>query len=138
MVETKSISFSTKGHDDMINLTTKVSSQVNNSKVKNGIVTVFIPGSTGAITTIEYESGLVHDLKSILEKIIPSNKTYKHNMKWHDGNGHSHLKASLIGPSVTVPINKNKLQLGTWQQIIFIDCDNRSRNRNLVIQIIGE
>lgn len=137
MVVTKSISFSTKGHDDMVNLTKKVEAIAKNSKVKNGIVTIFIPGSTGAITTIEYESGLEQDLKNILEKIIPSNKTYKHNMKWHDGNGHSHLKASLIGPSLTVPLNENRLQLGTWQQIIFIDCDNRSRNRNLIVQIVG-
>lgn len=138
MVTTKTIRLSTKGNDDMINLTDKVTSMVKSSKIKDGIATIFIPGSTGAITTIEYESGVLQDLKNILEKIVPSNKTYKHNLKWHDGNGHSHLKASLIGPSLSIPINKNKLELGTWQQIIFIDCDNRSRNRELVLQIVGE
>ena len=108
------------------------------TKLKNGIVTVFVPGSTGALTTIEYEPGLLKDFPNMLERIAPKNLVYEHEKRWHDGNGHSHVRASLIGPSLTVPFANGRLTLGTWQQIIFMELDVRSRARNLILQIMGE
>jgi secondary thiamine-phosphate synthase enzyme len=137
-VETREISFSTGGNGDVIDISSRVSEEIRRSKINDGIVTVFIPGSTGGLTTIEYESGVVSDLKDAMERLAPENIEYKHNIKWGDGNGHSHVRASLIGPSITVPFVKKIMMLGTWQQIIFIDFDNCSRNRKLVVQIIGE
>ncbi len=133
----KKLSFVTKGNADIINLTPLVEQKLNESETSEGIITIFAPGATGGITTIEYEPGLINDLKEILEKIIPQDGFYKHNEKWGDGNGHSHLRASLIGPGITVPFTRKQLQLGTWQQIIFIDFDVKTRNRALILKIIG-
>jgi secondary thiamine-phosphate synthase enzyme len=137
-VVTESISVKTKGEVDIIDLTDQVEEAVSNSGLKNGIVTVFVPGSTGALTTIEYEPGLLEDLPVAFERLAPRNMSYEHEKRWHDGNGHSHVRASILGPSLTVPFNDAKLILGTWQQIVFIELDVRSRARNLVLQIIGE
>lgn len=133
----KTIEFKTKGFTDIINITDILEEKLKDSKLKGGIMTVMCPGSTGAITTCEYESGLIRDLKDFFEKLIPSNKKYAHDAQWQDGNGFSHLRASVIGPSLSVPFKVKKLILGTWQQIVFIDFDNRSRSRKLHIQFIG-
>ena len=138
MVITKSIKIKSKGETDIIDITGSVSGYVENSKVKNGIVTVFVPGSTAGLTTIEYEPGLIKDIKESLEIIAPRRGEYHHNLRWHDGNGFSHVRAAMLGPSLTVPFSNKRLQLGTWQQIVFIDFDNRSRSRELILQIIGE
>jgi len=115
-----------------------VASIVTETKLGSGIVTVFVPGATGALTTIEYEPGLLKDFPDMLERIAPRGLSYEHEKRWHDGNGHSHVRASLIGPSITIPFVKGKLTLGTWQQIIFLELDVHSRSRSLVLQIIGE
>ncbi|KQC06117.1 MAG: secondary thiamine-phosphate synthase enzyme [Smithella sp. SDB] len=135
---TETISLSTKGYCDIINITPQVLSILAQSAVVNGLVTVFCPGSTGAITTIEYESGVLEDLKNALERIAPSNIPYKHDLRWGDGNGFSHVRAALMKPSLSVPLVNGRLTLGTWQQIVFIDFDNRSRERELIVQVIGE
>lgn len=138
MVKTDTISLNTRGFTDVLDITDKVASIVNHSGIQNGLVTVFCPGSTGSITTIEYESGVIHDLQKAIEKIIPSNIPYEHDKRWGDGNGFSHVRAALMKPSLTVPLVKSNLTLGTWQQIVFIDFDNRRRNRNIIIQVVGE
>ena len=135
---TKQLSINTKGEGDILDITGDVAETVVESKLRNGIVTIFIPGATGALTTIEYESGLLKDLPNILERIAPKKLLYEHEKRWHDGNGHSHVRASIIGPSITVPFVNGRLTLGTWQQIIFMELDVRRRDRNLVLQIIGE
>ena len=132
------ITFDTKGHSDIIDITQQVQQKIRNSGLNNGSVLIFVPGATGALTTIEYEPGLVSDLQDALERIAPQGLEYAHNLKWGDGNGHSHVRASLMGPDLTVPFVDGKMTLGTWQQIIFIDLDNRSRSRKLVVQITGE
>jgi len=137
-VKTKQISIRTKGEGDILDITGEVADAVVETRLKNGIVTVFLPGSTGALTTIEYEPGLLKDLPNMLERIAPKNLVYEHEKRWHDGNGHSHVRASLIGPSITVPFVNGRLTLGTWQQIIFMELDVHSRARNIVLQIIGE
>jgi secondary thiamine-phosphate synthase enzyme len=138
MVITKSIKLKSRGETDIIDITDGVADCVGASKAKSGIVTVFVPGSTGGLTTIEFESGLVQDLKEAFEVIAPRDGEYHHNLRWHDGNGFSHVRSALLGPSLTIPFTNKKLHLGTWQQIIFIDFDNRPRSRELVVQIIGE
>ena len=137
-VVTKQLPVHTRGEGDILDVTRNVASAVVESRLKNGIVTVFVPGSTGALTTIEYDPGLLKDLPNILERIAPKKLVYEHEKRWHDGNGHSHVRASIIGPSITVPFVNGRLTLGTWQQIIFMELDVRSRNRNLVLQIVGE
>jgi len=137
-VLTEHISVKTKGEVDIIDLTDKIEGAVENSGLSKGIVTIFVPGSTGALTTIEYEPGLLQDFPAALERIAGRDIIYEHEKRWHDGNGHSHVRASLLGPSLTVPFNDAKLILGTWQQIVFVELDVRSRARNLVVQIIGE
>jgi secondary thiamine-phosphate synthase enzyme len=137
-VITKSLSFQTKGENDIIDITDKVIEALNTTKLDNGIVVIFVPGATGALTTIEYEPGLLVDFPNILEKIAPKGLLYEHEKRWHDGNGHSHVRASLIGPSITVPFIDQNLTLGTWQQIVFLELDARSRNRKIILQIIGE
>jgi len=134
----ETISLSTKGFSDIIDITNRVDSAIGRSKIENGLVTVFCPGSTGSVTTIEYESGVLRDLQMTIEKIAPSNIPYEHDKRWGDGNGFSHVRAALMKPSLTIPLIKGKLALGTWQQIAFIDFDNRRRDRNLVVQIVGE
>lgn len=138
MVKAKRIKLSTKGRDDVIDVTGEVEGFVSESKVKNGLATVFISGSTGSVTTIEYEPGLVKDIKMIDEKLVPSNVSYAHDQTWGDANGYAHLRASIIGPSLTVPIVDGQLTLGTWQQIVVIDHDNRARSREIIIQVMGE
>ena len=137
-VKTKELSIHTRGEGDILDVTRAVADAVGETKLKNGIVTVFVPGSTGALTTIEYEPGLLKDFPNLLERIAPKNLVYEHEKRWHDGNGHSHVRASLIGPSLTVPFANGRLTLGTWQQIIFMELDVRSRVRNLILQIMGE
>ncbi len=133
-----SIGFSTDGFNDMKDLTISVNEKLSDSGLKNGIVNLFVPGSTGGLTTIEYESGLVKDFSELMEKIIPSKVSYHHDARWGDGNGFSHVRASLVGPSLTVPFSDRTLNLGTWQQIVFVDFDNRSRSRTILLQFIGE
>ncbi|MFA5859347.1 MAG: secondary thiamine-phosphate synthase enzyme YjbQ [Elusimicrobiota bacterium] len=138
-VVTSNITVDTKGEVDIINITAEVSDNIKSSGIKNGTVTVFIPGATGAVTTIEYEPGLVSDFKKLMERVAPKNgQEYQHNVTHSDRNAHSHLRASLIGPGLTVPIVDSELVLGVWQQIVFVDMDNRERKRQIVTQIIGE
>ena len=137
-VVTKYLNFDTKGNADIVDITDDVTVAVNGSGIQDGIVTVFAPGSTMAVTTLEYEPGLVFDLTQALERIAPQEMTYQHNERWHDGNGHSHVRASLLGQSETFPIINGNVALGTWQQIICIDLDNRPRSRKLIVQIVGE
>ena len=138
MVFSGAISLSTEGFCDIQDITFPVSAIVGKSRVQNGTVTVFCKGSTGAVTTIEYESGVLEDLKKAIEKIAPSNIPYAHDQRWGDGNGFSHVRAALLGASLTMPILQGSLALGTWQQIVFIDFDNRGRKRNIVVQVMGE
>ncbi len=136
-VVTEYIHLSTNGHAQVVDVTPDVTQTLNNLDIMSGIVTVSVIGSTAALTTCEYEPGLVEDISDIFDKLIPQ-ANYHHDQTWHDGNGHSHLRSSLVGPSVTIPFSKQKLILGTWQQIIFIDFDNRARDRKIVLQFIGE
>lgn len=133
----KEYRFSTEGDGTVVDLTIPVAAALTESGVSSGQLTVFVPGSTGAVTTVEYEPGLVEDLPELFEKLIPSGKVYKHDATWGDGNGFSHLRASLVGPSLTVPVSGGELMLGTWQQIIFLEFDNRSRRRSVQISILG-
>lgn len=133
-----SFGIDTKGNADIIDITPEVSDLVASSGLSNGIVLVYVPGSTSSITTIEYEPGLIHDLKAALERLAPEGIVYQHNEKWHDGNGHSHIRASFIGQSESFPLMNGELLLGTWQQIILVDMDNRPRSRKLFVQICGE
>lgn len=138
MIQTDTIQLSSRGDSDVIDISPHVQEILNKSKIREGVITIFVPGSTGALTTIEYESGAVSDLKNLLDKIIPQRQNYNHNLRWGDGNGHSHLRAALLGPSLSVPVVDSTMTLGTWQQIIFIDCDNRPRQRKIIVQIMGE
>ncbi len=138
MIKTAEINFSTKGSGSIVNLTDEIRTAVRESGATSGNVTAFTPSATSGLTTIEYEPGLLKDLPEFFEKIIPSDVSYKHDETWHDGNGFSHLRSALIGPDITVPFVGGKLALGTWQQIVFLDFDNRARNRRVVLQIIGE
>ncbi len=128
----------TQGYCDIIDITAKVQGQIQKEKIHRGLATLFVSGSTAALTTIEYEPGLVEDLKELLERFIPSNKKYHHDDRWGDDNGFSHLRAALLGPSLQVPIESGRLLLGTWQQIVLLDFDNRPRTREIMIQIMGE
>ncbi|MEA3297358.1 MAG: secondary thiamine-phosphate synthase enzyme YjbQ [candidate division Zixibacteria bacterium] len=138
MVNTTEIKLKTSGPGDIIDITSRLQDAVVKSNLSSGVATVFVPGSTGGITTIEYEPGLLKDLPEFLEKLIPSNRSYAHDETWHDGNGFSHLRAALIGPDITVPFIDSKLTLGTWQQVVFLEFDNRPRSRTIIVQIIGE
>ncbi len=139
-MEVKTLSFhvNSKGNTDIIDITDSVQSKLKESGLKNGNVLIFAPGSTAGISTIENEPGLMQDYPEFFERIIPVNAKYHHDETWHDGNGHAHVRASLQGASFTVPFSDRKLLLGTWQQIILIDFDNRSRKRNVITQFIGE
>lgn len=138
MVETLTIQLETRGDADIVDLTDQLSAAVARSKILNGTITLFTPSATSAITTIEYESGCLSDLRRLFDEIIPQDRPYKHNARWGDGNGHAHVRAALLGPSLTIPLVDRRLVLGTWQQVIFIDFDNRPRRRELVVQIVGE
>ncbi len=137
-VITKSFSVKTKGDTDIKNITPQVGDALKEAGLSNGILTVFVPGSTAGITTTEYEPGLLKDLPALFERLIPKGDDYHHNLTWGDGNGYAHLRAALIKSFFTVPFVKGELILGTWQQIILIDFDNRRRQREIVVQIIGE
>ena len=132
-VYTGKLSFRTKGEKDIVDITYNVEKVVRESKIKNGIAVVFVPGATGAVTTIEYESNLLKDFKDALERWAPSDISYRHPI-----NGRSHVRASLIGPSLSVPIIDGSLYLGTWQQIVFLELDTRPRSRTLIVQVVGE
>jgi secondary thiamine-phosphate synthase enzyme len=138
MIVTKQISLQSKGHCDIIDITPQVEQQLAEADIKNGTVTLFVAGSTAGISTIEYEPGLISDFQSMWERNVPENIPYNHDRAWGDGNGYSHVRASLLGASLVVPLNNKKLTLGTWQQIVVVDFDNRPRSRQIVLQIMGE
>lgn len=137
-VETYSIEVETRGFADVIDITGEVQDAVSKGEIQTGLACVFVAGSTGAVTTIEYEAGLVQDLKEAFERVASERAEYRHNLRWADGNGFSHVRAAFLGPSITVPLERGKLQLGTWQQIVFIDFDNRPRSRRLSVTVVGE
>lgn len=133
----QTLTFNTKGNSHMVDITSDVEKVLNKSKMENGLLTVFSVGSTGGVTTIEYEPGLIKDFPEMLDKIAPKGR-YHHDQTWGDGNGHAHLRSSLIGTSFNVPVVDGQMTLGTWQQIVLVDFDNRSRTRKVVVQVIGE
>ena len=137
-VQTFSFAVKTKGETDIINITTEVEGIIRKSSLDSGLATLFISGSTAGITTIEYESGLVNDLKEAYERLAPRYDNYEHNARWGDGNGFAHIRASFTGQDMSVPFSSGKLLLGTWQQIIIVDFDNRARNRDITVLLIGE
>jgi len=136
-VITRKIAVDSRGNCDIVNITEQVNGILAELEVSGGTVTVFVPGATGVVTTIEYEPGLLQDLPQLLDKLIPKG-SYNHDRTWHDGNGHSHLRATLIGPSLTIPFSEKTMMLGTWQSVVFVDMDVRPRRRELILQIIGE
>ncbi len=137
-VKTASISLSTQGNADIRDITDQIAGAVSKSGLTAGTATVFCSSATSALTTIEYEGGALSDLRRLFDEIVPSNREYAHNARWHDGNGHSHVRAALLGPSLTIPFVDGQLTLGTWQQVIYVDFDNRPRQRKLIVQLIGE
>ena len=138
MVINQEIRLQTRGNFDVKDITQEITAAVRESGLASGIVTVFTPSATSGLTTIEYESGALADLERLFDEIVSPQREYQHNLRWHDGNGHSHVRAALIGPSITIPFVEGRLTLGTWQQVILIDCDNRARSRRLVVQVMGE
>jgi secondary thiamine-phosphate synthase enzyme len=136
-IKTFMLPVSTKGANDIVDITGEVQKLLQDSELSEGSVLIFVPGSTAGITTIEYEPGLLKDYPDFFERLIPAKAKYNHDETWDDANGYAHVRASLQGPSITVPFTQNKLMLGTWQQIILVDFDNRSRKRNIVVQITG-
>lgn len=138
MIYTNEINLRTQGDSEIIDITAKIQKHINDSGIKNGTTTVFVTHSTVGITTIEFEPGLVSDLQNVWERLVPKNIPYGHDSRWGDGNGYAHVRASLLGASLVVPVTDGKLVLGTWQQIIIIDFDNRARSRTVVVQVMGE
>ena len=137
-VNTKIITVISNSENEMIDITHQTDEAINSSKLQDGVVVIFVSGSTAAVTTIEYEPGLQKDFPKMLARLAPRDIEYEHDNRWHDGNGHSHVRASLIGPSLTVPFKNGKLMLGVWQQIVVVEMDNIGRERNIVLQMIGE
>jgi secondary thiamine-phosphate synthase enzyme len=137
-VVTKYVELSTRGNAQMLDITGQAATAVSESGLRSGVVTLFCPSSTSALTTIEFESGCLSDLARLFDELVDPRRDYAHNARWGDGNGHSHVRAALLGPSLAVPFVDGRLTLGTWQQIIFIDFDNRPRQRRLVAQVVGE
>jgi secondary thiamine-phosphate synthase enzyme len=137
-IEVYHIGVNTTGKTDILDLTPKVMETVAGSAPLNGLVTLFIPGSTAALTTIEYETGVINDLKNAIERMAPEDLYYEHNERWGDGNGYAHVRAAMIGPSLQVPFVEGRLTLGTWQQIVLLDFDNRPRKRQIILQMSGE
>ncbi len=137
-VVTKELAFQTRGEVELVDLTAQINGALRETDIKAGIVTIFVPGATGAVTTIEYEPGLIQDLPDALERLFPRAIEYQHELRWHDGNGHSHIRAAFLGPSLTVPFKDQSMLLGTWQQVIFIELDVRRRSRRVILQILGE
>jgi secondary thiamine-phosphate synthase enzyme len=137
-VKSLTIRLSTRGNAEIHDITEQVAHHLAQSGLNTGIATIFCPSSTSGVTTIEYESGAVSDLKRLFDEIVPPNREYAHNARWGDGNGHSHVRASLLGPSLSVPFVDGRLTLGTWQQIIHVDFDNKPRQREIILQLMGE
>ena len=137
-VSNGSISLKTAAKDEIVDITNKVEEIVSGSKVKDGIACVFVVGSTAAVTTVEHEPGLVSDMRDAMDRLYPRDVDYEHHQRWGDGNGHSHIRASFVGPSLTIPVVGGQLQLGTWQQIVFMEFDNKPRARELTVQVLGE
>ncbi|MCK5576788.1 MAG: secondary thiamine-phosphate synthase enzyme YjbQ [Dehalococcoidales bacterium] len=138
MVVTESISLSSRGNGDIIDITPQVEQQLAKSGVSSGILTLFVAGSTAGVTTIEFEPGLIADFKELWQRLAPQNITYAHDRAWGDGNGHSHVRASLLGASLVIPVSNKRLVLGTWQQVVLVDFDNRPRSRRVMVQVMGE
>ena len=138
MVVTRSINIKTRGNCDIIDITQEVAREVSEANITSGIVTVFTKGSTAGVTTIENEPGLISDFKAMWDRLIPVNIDYRHNRAWGEGNGHSHIRASLLSASLTIPFTNKRMFLGTWQQIVYLDFDNRPRSREIILQIMGE
>jgi secondary thiamine-phosphate synthase enzyme len=136
-VITQTIFLNTTGNTDVQDITHQLVDLVARNELASGILTVFCPSATSALTTIEYESGAIRDLRRLFEEIIPQHREYAHNERWHDGNGHTHIRAALLGPSLTIPFVDRKLTLGTWQQVVYVDFDVRPRQRQLIVQLIG-
>ncbi len=136
-IETDTLSISLATGCDIKNITSQINQIVIDSAIKNGMVNVFVVGSTGSVTTIEYEPGVVEDLKRAIDEIAPQNQEYEHEKAWHDGNGHSHVQAALMGPSLTIPVRSSRMTLGTWQQVVVINHDNRARKREIEITVTG-
>jgi secondary thiamine-phosphate synthase enzyme len=137
-IQTKKLIEKTRGFCDIIDITAKVQQEVQTERLAKGLVALFVSGSTASLTTVEYEPGLVQDLQEFFERLIPSQQKYHHDARWGDDNGFSHLRASLLGPSLQVPVADGRLLLGSWQQIILLDFDNRPRTREILLQILGE
>lgn len=137
-VQNRNILIQTTGKTDIVDLTAQVAKDVKESSVRNGAVTIFVPGSTAALTTIEFESGVINDLRKAIERMAPEDVYYEHDQRWGDGNGYSHVRAAIIGPSLHIPVVDGEMTLGTWQQIVLLDFDNRPRERRIVIRISGE
>ena len=138
IITTKRIQLNTNGNCDIIDITPEVTRKVEESGMEGGTVTIFVPGSTAGVTTVEYEPGLISDLQTLFERIAPQGIDYHHNLRWGDGNGYAHIRASILGAALTIPFAQKSLMLGTWQQIVLIDFDNRSRSRQVVLQLMGE
>jgi len=137
-ITTRHIKLNTRKEGEIIDITADVEEALRSTKLRNGTITIFVQGSTGAITTMEYEPGLLRDLPTMLERVAPREADYEHERRWHDGNGHSHVRAALLGPSITIPFVEGRLTLGTWQQVVFVEFDIRGRSRDLVVQAVGE
>ncbi len=137
-VESQELRFRTHREGEILDITDKTQRVIESSRMRSGVAVLFVPGSTGAITTIEYEPGLLADLPVALERLAPKDASYEHEKRWHDGNGHSHIRASMIGPDLSVPFRDKKLTLGTWQQIVFLELDIRPRDRTVIVQLVGE
>ena len=137
-VESQELRFRTHREGEILDITDRTQRVIESSRMMNGVAVLFVPGSTGAITTIEYEPGLLADLPVALERLAPKDAPYEHENRWHDGNGHSHIRASMIGPDLSVPFRDKKLTLGTWQQIVFLELDVRPRDRTVIVQLVGE
>ena len=138
VVLTRTVQIKSKGENDMIDITQQTEALIREGNIQDGVITVFVTGSTAAVTTIEYEPGLRRDFPKMLSRIAPNDIEYEHDNTWHDGNGHSHVRASLVGPSLTIPFRNRSLMLGTWQQIVLVEMDIRPRQRNIIMQIIGQ
>lgn len=138
MIVSERIRFQTRGNGHILDITNEIKHKLADSGLQNGILSLFSPSSTSGLTTIEYESGAIQDLQQLFDRIVPPDLDYHHNLRWGDGNGHSHVRHALLGPSLTVPFVDGQMTLGTWQQIVFVDFDNRARSRTLVVQILGE
>ena len=138
MVITEKINLSTNGHCDIIDITSQVEQHLTKANIESGTLTIFVTGSTAGVTTIEYEPGLISDLKEMWQRLVPENIPYGHDRAWGDGNGYSHVRASLLGASLVIPFSHKRLALGTWQQIVLLDFDNRARSRQILVQITGE